>query len=241
MRWTAFVFLVACGNDRVPGGGESVADAPPPPGTPLVAITAPAANSAFYVTETVTIAWTVDDASAALACDVDANDGAVAISGDVASAAGQPTTTAWSLASVTPAEYSVRVTCTDSDGLTGIAHSGTFVVSPPPQQVSFASQIQPILSTCTNAQCHDANQPQASLNLLTGSSYAELVNVASEQCASVSLVKPGAPNESYLVHKLQGSGASCYVGTRMPKLASALSTEQMQLFRDWIANGAPNN
>jgi hypothetical protein len=45
---------------------------------------------------------------------------------------------------------------------------------------------------------------------------------------------------SYLRFKLQGSGP-CFIGTRMPKAASALSAAQLQMVRDWIYNGAPNN
>jgi hypothetical protein len=63
--------------------------------------------------------------------------------------------------------------------------------------------------------------------------------VKSIQCTELDLVKPGAPDQSYLVFKLQGSG-SCFQGSRMPKSAP-LSTAEIQLVRDWIANGAPNN
>ena len=53
-------------------------------------------------------------------------------------------------------------------------------------------------------------------------------------------MRAGQPDQSYLVWKLQGSGG-CYSGSRMPKGASALSASNLQLIRDWIANGAPNN
>jgi hypothetical protein len=53
-------------------------------------------------------------------------------------------------------------------------------------------------------------------------------------------VLPGQPDQSYLTFKLQGSGP-CFSGVRMPRGSTALSATQMQLIRDWITNGAPNN
>jgi hypothetical protein len=59
-------------------------------------------------------------------------------------------------------------------------------------------------------------------------------------CRAAKLVEPGMPERSYLVFKLQSSGP-CFQPTRMPKGAATFSTAQLQLVRDWIANGAPNN
>ena len=118
-----------------------------------------------------------------------------------------------------------------------------FTITPPPQQVSFATQLQPILTaSCDGAQCHDANQPQQGLSLITGAAYAALVNVNSTEgsCTGYKLVAPSKPDQSYLMFKLTGTGA-CLSGSRMPKAAAALTATQLQLFRDWIANGAPNN
>ena len=107
--------------------------------------------------------------------------------------------------------------------------------------MSYATQVQPILTaSCTSAQCHDASMPQEALDLTAANSYAELVGVASRQCPTNLLVQPNTPTESYLVIKLQGSGA-CFKGTRMPKPPESVSGASLQLVRDWIANGAPNN
>jgi hypothetical protein len=147
----------------------------------------------------------------------------------------------WTLSGVAAGTYRARVACTDKNNLTGVGLGATFTVSAPPQDVHYATQLQPIwTATCTGSACHDATQPQSGLNLTASASFAELVNVASGDCPSEKLVEPGHPERSYLVQKLQGSG-SCFIGTRMPKAAPALSTAQIQLVRDWIVNGAPNN
>ena len=78
------------------------------------------------------------------------------------------------------------------------------------------------------------------VTLTAASSYAELVGVASRQCPTNQLVAANAPSESYLVIKMQGSG-SCFKGTRMPKPPESVSAAELQLVRDWIANGAPRN
>lgn len=243
MRWTwvALAFSVSCGNDAIPAG--ALPDAPPP-GTPTVTVIAPRTNDAFYAGQSASITWQVtDDDDPTLTCDVAAvGAGApIAISTATSTPSGVEQTTAWSLAGVAVAPtYQIEVTCRDPRGTVGTGRSGVFAVTAPPQPVSFASQIVPLFAaSCTSAACHDGVQPQAGLDLRASSAYAELGGL-STQCPSTPLVKPGAPTESYLVHKLQGSGP-CFQPTRMPKAATPFTEAQMQLVRDWIANGAPNN
>jgi hypothetical protein len=235
--------LAACGNDRAPLADvdASLIDAPPP-GTPIVMVTAPRAGEAFYMTQTVQVQWVAEDDGPTMSCDVSASAGGSPIAiGTVAATSGQLASAQWSLTSVTPSpSYQVQVSCSDTTSLVGAGLSGTFAVTDPPQQVSFASQLQPIFARCTSAACHDASFPQASLNLTPGNAYAALVGIASEECPATQLVSPSAPTDSYLVHKLQGSGP-CFVGSKMPKPPSTISTAEIQLVRDWIANGAPNN
>lgn len=82
--------------------------------------------------------------------------------------------------------------------------------------------------------------PQQGLDLTAARAYAAIVNVTASQCSSEKLIAPGAPDQSYLIAKLVGTG-TCYTGSRMPKTEPAFSAAQIQLFRDWTANGAPNN
>ncbi|MFN8061062.1 MAG: hypothetical protein U0Q12_18025 [Vicinamibacterales bacterium] len=101
---------------------------------------------------------------------------------------------------------------------------------------SFAS-IQSVVfaSKCTS--CHGATRTEASLNLQTGA-YANLVNRRSTQTAFL-LVSPNDPENSYLIHKLEGR--SGIVGTRMPQTGAALSTSDIDVIKRWIQSGAPNN
>jgi hypothetical protein len=51
-------------------------------------------------------------------------------------------------------------------------------------------------------------------------------------------VAPGRPDDSYLVHKIEGRAA---VGARMPLGGPFLDDATIAVIRDWIARGAPNN
>jgi hypothetical protein len=234
---TTQVAVTAAGALTVPAGRNAV---------PTVTVLSPNGGESFYPSQTVTVTWRGDDDGAQLRCDVVAVGAGttVPIASGVVLAPGAQGTASWILASAAPAsDYRIRVTVLD-DGTPALGATDTsdaaFAVSPPPQQVSFSSQIQPIFTaSCLGNACHDSVMPADGLPLTAGSSYAALVGVNSTQCTSVKLVAPGAPDQSYLVWKLQGSGP-CFFGSRMPKSAS-LPASQIQLVRDWIANGAPNN
>jgi hypothetical protein len=78
------------------------------------------------------------------------------------------------------------------------------------------------------------------LNLVSGVSYASLVRVASTGKPGATRVIPGDPDNSYIVHKLEGSAD--IVGVRMPRGNGPYLTDgQMLVIKRWIANGAPNN
>jgi hypothetical protein len=106
--------------------------------------------------------------------------------------------------------------------------------------VSFASQVQVILTAeCASAGCHSGTVPKGGLALTTGKSFAALVGVAASGCGGKVRVTPGAVDQSYLINKLTGVGICS--GTLMPKAGGALPPAQIDLFRAWICNGAPNN
>ena len=236
-RYTSILVVVACGNDHA-----LTADAGDPPGSPLVSVTAPRANQAFYPSETVSVVWTAsDDDSSTLSCEIVAESAATPITIMPSSSftSGQTGTASWSLLGVpAPSDYRVHVTCTDQNGLAGNGLSGLFSVSAPARAVPF-TEVQDIFNaSCNSMQCHDATQPQGGLNLTAASAYGELVDQPSGDCTTTRLVKPGSPNESYLMHKLEGGGP-CFVGTRMPKAKPALPADRIQAVRDWIVTGAP--
>lgn len=92
-------------------------------------------------------------------------------------------------------------------------------------------------------QCHSTpggRIPSMGLNLEPGAAYGNLVNVATREKPSLMRVPPGDPENSYLIHKLEGR--TDIVGMRMPRTAGPFLTEgQIMVIRRWIALGAPNN
>jgi hypothetical protein len=111
-------------------------------------------------------------------------------------------------------------------------------VTPGGSGVSFANQVQPIFTAnCVNAGCHPGGG--APFSLVAGVSYANLVNQDATvgACQGQKRVLPGDANNSVLVKRLEGS--SC--GNRMPLGGNQLPAASLQLIRDWITQGAPNN
>ena len=93
-------------------------------------------------------------------------------------------------------------------------------------------------AACT--QCHTGATAPQGLNLTAGAAYANLVSVASRQKPALLRVAPGDPENSYLIHKLEGR--SDIVGMRMPRTSGPFLTEgQILVIRRWIELGAPNN
>jgi hypothetical protein len=119
----------------------------------------------------------------------------------------------------------------------------------PNLEPTFASIAQNIFQTTDSSgriactQCHSSSGgrvPPVGLNLEPGVAYANLVGVASRQKPELLRVAPGDPENSYLVHKLEGRAD--IVGQRMPRTAGPFLTEgQLMVIRRWIALGAPNN
>jgi len=106
-------------------------------------------------------------------------------------------------------------------------------------QVSFSTDIQPLFNSRCVA-CHQG-VGDAGLSLEPGEAYANLVNIASTQSPLVR-VAPGNPEQSYLLHKLNGTQLQVNgSGARMPFGSSVLSEPQIKLVRDWISQGALNN
>lgn len=102
---------------------------------------------------------------------------------------------------------------------------------------SFAVDIQPIFTgSCAISGCHAA-PGQLGLVLSTGQSYAGLVDVFSAQEPTLKRVEPFAPEESYLITKLEGRQTE---GQRMPP-GMPLSSNRIQTVKNWISKGARDN
>lgn len=106
--------------------------------------------------------------------------------------------------------------------------------------VSFSKDIQPIFnSNCVV--CHQGTG-QAGLPLEPNLSYSKLVGVPSTQSGTELRVKAGAPDQSYLLAKVNGTQvAAGGSGALMPYGAVPLSAANISLIQQWIAAGAPNN
>ena len=91
---------------------------------------------------------------------------------------------------------------------------------------------------CT--QCHNQiGSLFTGLNLTHAVAYANLVNVAVRQKAGATRVIPGDPENSYLIHKLEGRSG---IGARMPLNSPAYLTDgQIRVIKRWIELGAPND
>ena len=108
------------------------------------------------------------------------------------------------------------------------------------RSVSFKADVEPILNgACTANGCHTGAKPKENLTLDSGKAYAELVNIATNQCSGKrKLVVPGSPSTSYLMQKLLN--VDICTGTQMPK-ANATIQPRSTLSAAGFCAGAPNN
>ncbi|MDX1405510.1 MAG: Ig-like domain-containing protein [Woeseiaceae bacterium] len=115
--------------------------------------------------------------------------------------------------------------------------AGDAPVPPPPSGINpNFSEIQASVLTpsCATANCHSGGSPPEGLSLEAASSYAMLVGVPSNQDAAIDRVRPGDPDNSYLVQKIEGTASS---GGVMPP-AGALDQATIDTIRQWITDGA---
>ena len=92
----------------------------------------------------------------------------------------------------------------------------------PPPGVSFQEDILPILqASCAVPGCHAAPNPPKGLNLETYAGFEK-----------GGVFNPGDSKNSVVIQRIDGGG--------MPP-AGPLPEEQIQLFKDWIDEGAQNN
>ncbi|MGK2286265.1 hypothetical protein [Pedomonas sp. V897] len=108
------------------------------------------------------------------------------------------------------------------------------------EPVSFQRDIVPVLRTRC-ATCHMTGREAGNIALHPGAAYASLVNVSSVSSKHLR-VKPGAPEDSYLMMKLDGTHLDAGgKGARMPMGAPPLDEKTREKIRNWIAEGAQDN
>jgi hypothetical protein len=103
--------------------------------------------------------------------------------------------------------------------------------------VTLAAIQQTIFSPrCAIPTCHNAATRAGGLILDPEHAYADLVGVQSLIPTELLRVDAGRPDESFLLVKLDGPPPG--QGSRMPLGGPFLSAAEVQLIRDWIAQGA---
>jgi len=135
-----------------------------------------------------------------------------------------------------------------SIGSAACDESLTDITGPTPNLVPTFSSIQTEIfsnsdssgrAACT--QCHNAvGRLFNGLDLSPQVSYANLVGVASRGKVGAIRVVPGDPENSYLIHKLEGRPG--IVGVRMPQIGPPYLTDgQILVIKRWIELGARND
>ncbi len=96
-------------------------------------------------------------------------------------------------------------------------------------------QVKVFNVSCAISGCHGGSVVAANLNLTSGNSYSQLVNVNSLENPSLKRVLPNSSAQSLLIRKLEGNGTSL-----MPP-SGKLSKEIIDSVKAWIDRGALNN
>jgi len=112
--------------------------------------------------------------------------------------------------------------------------------APQPRPVTFSRDVLPIFAARCTA-CHTPGG-QGPFSLEDGVAHGNIVGRASFQVPTMNRVEPGDPARSYLLHKLRGTHRSVGgSGQRMPRVGPPLSSDQTEVIRRWIEQGAPND
>ena len=92
--------------------------------------------------------------------------------------------------------------------------------------------------SCAVIGCHDPLGQSSQLILTAGQAYGNIVNRPSVEMPSLSRIAPNDVPGSYLYRKITGAGIT---GERMPLAGPPLNDAEIQLVRNWIRRGAPND
>jgi hypothetical protein len=105
--------------------------------------------------------------------------------------------------------------------------------------IALAATLESIQANVFNPSCiicHSGAAAPLGLRLDEQHSYTALVGVPSQQDGALLRVAPGAPDQSYLVRKLEGTAS---VGGRMPLGGVPIPQATIDFVRQWIVDGAP--
>ena len=111
--------------------------------------------------------------------------------------------------------------------------------STPPAAPTLTQLKSSAFSVCGGCHTGGGTSLPASMDLTPSHIYASIVGVASVERPALQRVKPGDPNNSYVVQKL--AGAATIAGARMPFGGPYLDQATIDQVRAWITAGAANN
>ncbi len=206
----------------------TVSNVPPPPDItpPTVTLTAPAGT----VSGTVAVTATAADNVAVTQVEFFA--GATTLGVDTTA----PYAVNWNTTTVANGNVSLTAMARDAAANTTTSDPVVVTVS----NVTLA-QLQTNIFTPRCSGCHTGvgGTLPGVMNLTsTAATFTALVNVASISEPAFRRVLPGDPNNSYIIHKLEGTQL---VGSRMPPGGPFLDQATINQVRAWINAGAPNN
>ncbi len=137
--------------------------------------------------------------------------------------------------------YTVTFTVTDSNGAADPTPDTRIItVEGGGSSATFSAvQSQIFTASCAFSGCHGGSSPSQGMNLSQGMAYANIVGVPSSQQPSLDRIEPNEPEESYLYLKVTND--SSISGGRMPPGGGPLAQDLIDLLRDWIERGAPND
>ena len=196
---------------------------------PTVSITAPAAGE---VSGTVSIAADATDNVGVAQVEFLAG---TAVLGTDTSA---PFAFDWNSTSVENGDVNLTARARDAFGnITTSAAVAVTVNNTAPPPVSLADlQANVFGPRCSGCHTGSGAGLPGSMNLSSAqATFAALVNVASVEVSTLLRVKPGDPNNSFLIHKIEGTQAA---GQRMPAGGPFLDQATIDQVRAWITAGA---
>lgn len=206
--------------------------APAIPEAPSVELTAPEADST--VSGMVTVAASADSDQDIVEVRFYANDELIG------TADASPFTIEWDTTGISDGDVSLTAQAEDALGNVGLSPALNVTVDNGTGGGSAMTlaEIQADVFTPICALCHTGGGSELpfSMDLTTEqASFDSLVSVPSEQVTELLRVNPGNPDDSYLIHKLEGTQA---VGDRMPQGGPFLDNATIQRIRGWIEDGA---
>jgi uncharacterized protein (TIGR03118 family) len=213
---------------RIDLGSAPTLNAPP-----VVALSAPAGN----VSGTVTLTATVTDPENIAIANVKFFVNSATLIG---TATAPPFSVQWDTTTAPGSSVTLTAVATDADGNVGTSPAVQATVGP----AVTLTQLQTQVFTPLCSGCHNGSQPAGgplpgSQNLTAGQTFSNIVGVASIEQPGLMRVKPNDPDNSYLIHKVEGTAG--ITGAQMPFGGPPLSQDTIDQIRSWISSGAPNN